>query len=82
MLICSYISFACLREYPGDYWGYDWNLQGSSASTESKWNIVWANFGGTAGVDILMVEGSWFSLPQRFLPGGIFSLLGRHSHWK
>ncbi|EEE1291057.1 cytolethal distending toxin subunit B family protein [Salmonella enterica subsp. diarizonae] len=55
MLICSYISFAYANI--SDYRVMTWNLQGSSASTESKWNInVRQLLSGTAGVDILMVQ--------------------------
>ncbi|MJK45791.1 cytolethal distending toxin subunit B family protein, partial [Salmonella enterica subsp. diarizonae] len=50
MLICSYISFAYANI--SDYRVMTWNLQGSSASTESKWNInVRQLLSGTAGVD-------------------------------
>ncbi|EAN9587961.1 cytolethal distending toxin subunit B family protein, partial [Salmonella enterica] len=49
MLICSYISFAYANI--SDYRVMTWNLQGSSASTESKWNInVRQLLSGTAGV--------------------------------
>ncbi|EDV2803275.1 cytolethal distending toxin subunit B family protein, partial [Salmonella enterica subsp. diarizonae] len=48
MLICSYISFAYANI--SDYRVMTWNLQGSSASTESKWNInVRQLLSGTAG---------------------------------
>ncbi|EAB5054851.1 cytolethal distending toxin subunit B family protein [Salmonella enterica] len=55
MLICSYITFACANI--SDYRVMTWNLQGSSASTENKWNVnVRQLLSGTAGVDILMVQ--------------------------
>lgn len=74
MIICSYISFACANI--SDYKVMTWNLQGSSASTESKWNVnVRQLLSGTAGVDILMVQEAGAVPPQRFLPDDIFSLL-------
>ncbi|EHG5354864.1 cytolethal distending toxin subunit B family protein, partial [Salmonella enterica subsp. enterica serovar Weltevreden] len=68
MLICSYISFAYANI--SDYRVMTWNLQGSSASTESKWNInVRQLLSGTAGVDILMVQEAG-SLPSSAVPTG------------
>ncbi|EJB1612959.1 cytolethal distending toxin subunit B family protein, partial [Salmonella enterica] len=68
MLICSYISFACANI--SDYRVMTWNLQGSSASTESKWNVnVRQLLSGTAGVDILMVQEAG-TLPSSAVPTG------------
>ncbi|EGM2645828.1 cytolethal distending toxin S-CDT [Salmonella enterica] len=68
MIICSYISFACANI--SDYKVMTWNLQGSSASTESKWNVnVRQLLSGTAGVDILMVQEAG-AVPTSAVPTG------------
>lgn len=55
MIICSYISFACANI--SDYKVMTWNIQSSSAATESKWNInVSRLLSGSDGVDILIVQ--------------------------
>lgn len=68
MIICSYISFACANI--SDYKVMTRNLQGSSASTESKWNVnVRQLLSGTAGVDILMVQEAG-AVPTSAVPTG------------
>ncbi|ELH9512366.1 cytolethal distending toxin subunit B family protein [Salmonella enterica] len=68
MIICTYISFACANI--SDYRVMTWNLQGSSASTESKWNVnVRQLLSGTSGVDILMVQEAG-AIPTSAVPTG------------